>query len=292
MYHLTNGASNPTDKYGVQVVQTGFDLNTASSGGCMIDNALDVFAGEHETNEAAVYDAMVFTNWNAGVLPPADTNGTTALSYVLGGAAGQVEWGYGCGVDTVCSNDPGFEANMDVVINSRSNPTLVACPMAMGDDNGNGGGIRVLSAIDGSIITNAADGQSLANIDYGQAYTCAAWDNVGNLYGASTTLNLWRVWSPPGPSTNTTVALPSIIVTAAPELTPIWITGIKITGATAAITFTNSISALPSSFSLQSSSALNGTYTTIASATVMGNGGLFTASTTTTGAIQFYRISQ
>ncbi|HUD82506.1 MAG TPA: hypothetical protein VMQ67_03345, partial [Candidatus Saccharimonadales bacterium] len=46
MYHLTNGASDPNDQFGVQVVQTNFDLNLVSSGGCMVDKNLDIFCGE------------------------------------------------------------------------------------------------------------------------------------------------------------------------------------------------------------------------------------------------------
>jgi hypothetical protein len=48
--------------------------------------------------------------------------------------------------------------------------------------------------------------QTLTNIDAGNWYSCAAFDNLGNLYAASTTTNYWRVWSPPGANTNTTTA--------------------------------------------------------------------------------------
>jgi hypothetical protein len=294
MYHLTNGASNPNDKFGVQAVQTGFDLASASSGGCMIDSNLDIFAGQDLTSEAAVYDAMLFTNWNAGVLPAPDTDGTNAFNYEAETTNGQVAWGYGCGVDTVCANDSSFEGNMDVVINSRLHPTLVACPLAKGDDNGNGGGIRVLHAASGSFVyvTNGLDIQSLANIDNGQVYTCAAWDNVGNLYGASTTRNLWRVWSPPGPSTNTTTALASIIVSTIAPPTPIHITRITLSAATVTITFTGSTTAAPSAFSLQGSGALNGAFTNVLGASVSGSAGSFSVLTSASGAAQFYRISQ
>jgi hypothetical protein len=294
MYHLTNGASDPSDKFGVQVVETGFDLGVASSGGCVVDDKLDVFVGEDLDNETTNYSAMVFTNWNGGVLPAPDTDGTAAFDYVVGGAAGEVEWGYGCGVDTVCTNDTTFEASMDTVINSRLNPTLVACPMAMGADNGNGGGIRVLNALNGSVIsaTNGAAIQSLTNIDWGQSYTCAAWDNVGNLYGASTTRNLWRVWTPPGPNTNTTAAMASLVEIPATTPASIKITSITLSGATVTITFTGPAADAASSFSLQSSSVLKGPYATVTGAKVTGGAGAFSVSTTTDGASQFYRISQ
>ena len=65
----TNGASDPADVVGTQVVTTGGDLALVSSGGCMIDVLiLDLYVGEARNNENAVYDAMVFTNWNGGVL--------------------------------------------------------------------------------------------------------------------------------------------------------------------------------------------------------------------------------
>ena len=54
--------------------------------------------------------------------------------------------------------------------------------------------------------------QGLTNMDFGNVYTCAAFDNVGNLYAASTTTNLWRVWSPPGANTNTTTAVVTISI--------------------------------------------------------------------------------
>jgi hypothetical protein len=291
MYHLTNGASDPNDTYGVQVVQTGFDLSLGSSGGCMVDRNLDIFIGEDLTNEDAVYDAMVFTNWNSGRLPPPDTNGAIAFNYVEGTNSGEVAWGYGCGVDSVCANDPAFEAARDVAINSRLNPTMVACPMSIGADNGTGGGMRVLNATNGSAIsvTNGANIQSLTNLDWGQAYTCAAWDNVGNLYGASTTRNLWRVWSPPGANTNTTVATAAITVTV--TATPFQITQITLSDSSVTINFTGP-AATPSAFTLQSSSALQNGYAAVAGAVVTGSGGVFSVSTATNGAIRFYRISQ
>src|SRR5665213_2647645 len=176
MFHLTNGASDEND-YGVQVVQTGNDLSSVSSGGCMVDTNLDIFCAQELFGEGAVYGAMVFTNWNGGVLPPPDTNGQTAFNYTLGTTPGQVAWGFGSGVGSTSATDPTFEGIRDTVINSRQHPTMVAFPMSAGNDNGVGGGIRVLNATNGSVIsvTNGATVQVLTNIDWGHAYTCAAW---------------------------------------------------------------------------------------------------------------------
>jgi hypothetical protein len=392
MYHLTNGASDLNDQFGVQVVQTGGDLSLGSTGGCMVDNNLDIFVGQNVSTEEAVYNSMEFTNWNAGVLPPPNTNnGSAAFTYVTGTAAGQVEWGFGCAVDTTCATNPYVESVNDVVLNSRLNPTMVACPMSFGANNGADAGIRVLNATNGSVIsvTNGSSVQTLTNLDGSHAYTCAAWDNVGNLYGASTNLNLWRVWSPPGGNTNTTAVGPAITlstnVVVAPTVTvtitkpvagatfsppanvniaasvtasgttvtnvqffanglslgnvltaPFSLTasnltadtyalkavatapGISATSAVVSITvavtstsqlkitsiaragsaltilFTATNTATASSFTLQSSTNLSGTFSAVTGANITGSAGDFTVTTTVpTGAVtQFYRIEQ
>ncbi|HZM03911.1 MAG TPA: FlgD immunoglobulin-like domain containing protein [Candidatus Saccharimonadales bacterium] len=293
MYHLTNGAVDPNDVYGTQVVetQTG-DVALVTSGGCMVDNNLDVFVGQDRNNENAVYDAMVFTNWNMGVLPPDDSNGSTAFSFVMGSAPGQVEWGYGNAVNSTSATDPTFEGVRDVVINSRNNPTMVAVPMSKGSQNGNGGGIRVLNATNGFLIsvTNGASVQTLTNIDWNQAYTCAAWDNVGNLYGASTTRNLWRAWSPPGTNQATTVAVATVHVVQPPTLP--FLSSITDSGSTVTIHFTGSANDPASDFGLQGSTNVQGPYLPVSGAVVTGSAGVYSVSTATNGATQFYRISR
>jgi hypothetical protein len=293
LFHLTNGASDTSDTSGVQVVEAGGDAALDTSGGVSVDNHLDIFVGQNSVSESAIYGAMEFTNWDGGVLPPPNTNGATTSTYVVGGAAGEVAWGFGCGVDTTCTNDPTFEAVNDVVINSKLNPTLLACPMSAGSDNGNGGGIRVLNATNGSVITvtNGAVVQSLTNIDWGQSYTCAAWDGVGNLYAASSTRNLWRVWSPPGGNTNTTFSAASVSLSTGPPPS-FKITSVIRSGTTLTITFTAPASDSASSFTLQSSGTLSGTYGAVSGATVTGSGGTFTVSATMSGTMQFYRIAQ
>jgi hypothetical protein len=209
----------------------------------------------------------------------------------MGATPGQVAWGYGSGVDTVSQSDPTFEAVSDVVINSRINPTLVACPMAAGSDNNGGGGIRVLNTANGSVVsvTNGDSIQTLTNLDWGQAYTCAAWDNVGNLYGASPSLDLWRVWSPPGANQATTYALETVQVIQLPV-----ITGITLGGGNVTIDFTAAANLPASVFALQSAGSLReGSFVTVTGAVASGNAGVFSVSAPTNGATtQFYRISQ
>lgn len=201
MFHLTNGACNTNDIYGTQVIEvTNSDILSVTSGGCSVDTNLDVFVSQSLDTESAVFQTLEFSNWNHGVLPPVDSTGSTAFTYALGASAGQVSWG-----DLPAGPaDYSFESIQDTVINNRTNPTMVALPMGPRTANGNGG-IKVVNATNGAIITVTNSSgvviQSLTNIDYPQSYTCAAWDNVGNLYGASTTRNVWRVWSPPGAPT-------------------------------------------------------------------------------------------
>jgi hypothetical protein len=298
MFHLTNGAVDPNDTQGTQVVYAGSpsDLSLVSSGGCTVDANLDIFVSQSRSGEEAVYDSMVFPNYNGGVLPP--ENSGTSLPGEFGLATNEVKWGYGCGVDSTCATDPSFEAVADTVINSRTSPTIVACPMREGAQfvlGTTGGGIRLLNAANGSIVT-ATNGsgaviQTLTNLDNGQAYGCAAWDNVGNLYGASTTRHLWRVWSPPGTSANTTVAVAQVVVPL-----PFQITGITAVPAGAGcanvtITFTAPASLPASAFTLVGSSTLNGAYTAVAGAAITGGSGVYQAafSNCSTG---FFEIEQ
>jgi hypothetical protein len=296
MFHMTNGASVTNDD-GTQAVATGGDLALVSSGGCTVDTNLDIFCGQTRSHENAVYDAMVFTNWNAGVLPPVDTGAGTAFNFVLGTTSGEVSWGYGCGVDVTCGTDPTFEDVHDVVINSRRFPTMVACPMGAGADDTNGSGIRILDATTGAIVTvtNASGDviQTLTNLDFNQQYACAAWDQVGNLYGASSTRNVWRVWSPPGTNTNTTVAVAKVVLGSASTALKIsTITAVPTTAGCATVTITFSgLASLPvsESYKVVSSSTLNGTYTTVADAVITNTGGAYQV-TFTNCSTGFYKI--
>jgi hypothetical protein len=278
MYHLKNGASVTNDT-GTQAVTTGGDLSLVSSGGCTVDTNLDIFCGQTQNGEVAVYDVMEFTNWHGGRLPPP----SSGITFADGAHAGEVAWGYGCGVDTTCATNPTFEAVQDVVFNSRSTPTIVACPMAAGNDDTNGSGIRLLDATDGSIVQT--------NLDFGQQYTCAAWDEVGNLYGASTTRNVWRAWSPPGASTNTTAAAAQVTVMGAIRITGI--TAVPSTAGCADVTisFTAPGNPAPSAFTLVGSSKLNGTYTPVAGAILTGGSGAYQAAFSNC-ATEFFQIEQ
>ena len=295
MYHMADGASVTNDD-GTQAVATGLDLALVSSGGCTVDTNLDIFVGETRNGENAVYDAMVFTNWNMGVLPPPDIADATGLNYSV---SNNVEWGYGCGVDITCATNPTFEKVEDVVIDSRTSPTIVACPMGAGNDDTNGSGIRLLDAKTGAIltVTNLSGDvtESLTNLDFNQEYNCAAWDNVGNLYAASPTRNVWRAWSPPGTNTNTTVAVPQVVLGSVSST--LQITGISaepIAGGCSIVTITfNGTTTLPvgTSYELEGSSTLNGTYSPVIGVVSSGTSGAIQM-TFTSCSTQFYEIKE
>jgi hypothetical protein len=276
MYHLKNGQSDTNDS-GTQAVTTTGDLSLGSSGGCAVDTNLDIFCAQSTNSEIAVYDLMKFTNWNGGILPPA----SSGFNFVDGASAGEEEWGYGCGVDTTCANNPTFEGVQDVVLNNRTNPAIVACPMAGGNDSTNG--IRLLNATNGSLV--------LTNLDFGQAYTCAAWDDVGNLYGASISRNVWRAWSPPGMSTNTTVAVAQVIVTIPIEITSITAVPTTPGCANVTITFTAPGNPPPTAFTLVGSSKVNGTYTPVASVVITGGSSAYQA-TFSNCSTEYFEIEQ
>ncbi|MGO8701296.1 MAG: hypothetical protein ACLQVY_26710 [Limisphaerales bacterium] len=75
------------------------------------------------------------------------------------------------------------------------------------DDDSEGGGISILDANSGSLLTNiTADPSGITN----QVVFDVAWDNVGNLYDVEWSESPWRIYSPPGSNQATTAAVPVI----------------------------------------------------------------------------------
>jgi hypothetical protein len=156
-------------------------------------------------------------------------------------------------------------------------------------------GIRVLNTADGSVVsaTNGAAVQSLTNLDFLHQYTCAAWDNVGNLYGASPTpLYRWRVWSPPGPNTATTAAVARIVVPTAFAITSVTASPGSFGCAIVTITFTAPGNLDPPAFTLMGAATVNGAYTPVAGASVTGGAGVYQATATVCSSAQFFEIGQ
>ena len=279
MFHMAGGVADPADTEGTQaVIQSATsDLSKGSSGGCMVDTNLDIFVSQNTPNNDPVLRTMEYTNWNRGVLP--SKNGGSNYSY--GKATNQVFWGVGTSDNTFCGV-------LDTVINSRTHPTMVALPMTAGASS-TAFGIRVLKTANGSVVsvTNGATVQTLTNLDDANQYTCAAWDNVGNLYAASTTTNCWRVWSPPGTNQATTLAVATVLVTGSP--TPPDITSILLNGTNVTINFTAGTNDAASAFTLISSATVNGIYTNNA-ASITGGSGSYQATAGTNGSTQFYQL--
>jgi hypothetical protein len=168
----------------------------------------------------------------------------------------------------------------DTVINNRQHPTMVALPMLAGNDNYPG--IRVLNATNGSVIQT--------NLGYPAQYASAAWDNVGNLYGAAWPNTFWQVWSPPGTNQATTLAVAQVVVSP----TTFIITGISAIpsspGCSAiTITFTASGNLLPSWFTLLGSPTVNGAYTPVGGASITGSSGTYQFAVTSCSTM-FYMI--
>jgi hypothetical protein len=293
MYHLKNGQSDPSDTEGTQAVTIGGDLAQGSTGGCMVDTNLDIFVSQSQLDSGdPALRTMDFANWNKGVLPP-EAGGFT---YALGTTKGEVVWGVGASDNT----DAGV---MDTVLDSRTHPTYVATPLddasgtatnLAGFDSLNGG-IRVLNASNGAVVsvTNGSGVviQALSNLDVGNWYTCAAWDNVGNLYGGSPTTNRWRVWSPPGANTNTTVALAQVSISISFRISSIAAVPTGSGCANVTIDFTAPGDLAPTAFTLLGSSAVNGPYAAVAGAVITGGPVAYQA-TFSNCSTEFYQIEQ
>jgi hypothetical protein len=279
MYHLRNGASDPADTMGTQAViaRPGSDLNEGSGGGCTVDTNLDIFVSQSQYGNDASPRTMEYTNWNHGVLPPEADGSTNAL----GTNTGQVHWKVG-------TNDPTFESVQDTVVNNRQHPTMVALPMLTG--NNGYSGIRVLNATNGSVIsvTNGVTIQALTNLGYPAQYVSAAWDNVGNLYGAGFPSDYWRVWSPPGTNQATTLAVAQVNVSILFAITGITASPTTPGCSDVVISFTAPGNPLLSTLKLMGSTTVNGAYAPVA-ASITGGSGSYQAAFTNCSTM-FYLI--
>ncbi len=260
VWSMTNGVANPADTRGTQAVAVGGSLSLWPAGGFMMDESSNIFVSQDPRSAGDQNNlAMVFTNWNG-----------------VGTLTTNTAWSVGAG-------DATFSGIYDTALSSRANPKFVAYAISSGS-----GGIRVLNATNGSVVTNGTT--VLTNLDAGNSYYGVAWDAVGNLYGASASLKLWRVFSPPGTNQATTVA-PETVQIGGSSLAIVYITSIGITNGTVTINFTGPASAAPSAFTLLHASTASGPYGSDSSTTITQNSpGVFQATTTKNGATQFYRV--
>lgn len=261
VWHMTNGVADPNDTVGTQAIAVGGALDQEPTGGFMMDESSNIFVSQLLSDfDAASPKAMVFTNWD-GMTPL--TNGTAWL-------AG--------------SNDTTFDGVYDTALSSRANPLYVA--YALSSDTG---GIRVLYASNGVVVTNATGSQVLTNMDAPNQFFGVAWDAVGNLYGASATLQRWRVYSPPGTNQATTVAIPTFTIIAPSAIN---FTSITLNNSTVTLTFTGSASDSTSAFTLQSSASPTGPWGTATATITTLSPGVFQATTTASGPTLFYRLKR
>jgi hypothetical protein len=294
MYRLTNGAADAHDTVGAQLVAPNSNPGTfvpsdiaVTSGGLTVDDHLDIFVADSQfdsranesSDPAVICDRLFcFSNWNGGVLPP-EGAGENTYAFSNGSSS---KWGIG-------TLDDQLTGINDTVIDSRSNPTLVAVAMFFGASESDGyvnGGVALLDAGTGAFVET--------NLDSVNFYTSAAFDNAGNVYACSTTAYYWRVWSPPGANTNTTVAVAGIVVPgSAPTITITGITSTPTGGGCASVTINFSATGGPSAstFVVKGSSALKGAYATVAGATITGGSGTYQA-TFSNCLTQFYVIAQ
>lgn len=268
----TNGAgfSDTNETQGCQVIYAGNDPDV-TGGGVMVDYNMNIFfSSAHVSSADPGQRTFLWTNWAGGTLPPENSTFDTAF-----GNGGQpATWEVG-------STDPYMTGIADTVINSRAYPTLVAVAMAQGDavpggHGGQNGGIRILSAVDGSVVKT--------NLDIANWYVTCAFDAVGNVYGCTWSANLWRAWSPPGANQATTKAVFSINVAG-----PFKVTSSNVSNGIVTINFSGP-SNDPTAFKLVGSSTVNGTYSQVIGSIITGSNGSFTATATALGATQFYQI--
>ncbi len=262
-----NGAANSPDE-GMQVIQAdgnntpGTDIPGESVYGLMLDSNNDIFIGNivQDTGDP-LPRATCITNWPSSTNQPLYTN--------------NILWQVGRTNDT-------FLYISDLAIDSRANPHYVACAM-----NGGAGGIRVLNAADGSLVTNI---QQNAN----NFCISVAWDNVGNVY-AGNGIHFWRAYSPPGTNQATTVAVETIQVTA--PSAPLVITSISPATAFVGfnINFTGDTNDVPAGLKVYSSPTVKpaASYSINTNATIITlSPGVFRAQVPVSGSQQFYRIAR
>lgn len=121
------------------------------------------------------------------------------------GALTNADWQIGAG-------DDNFGGASGIAVDPTD--TYVAVAFAgIGDGFGRiGGGVRVFNADNGAAVHTMTPAPF-------HDHTDVAWDNVGNLYLCDNWDSLWRVYSPPGANTNTTVA-PQILEVAPAPVSP------------------------------------------------------------------------
>jgi hypothetical protein len=190
---MVNGVASGTA--GTQVVGDGSGSSQllGSDGGVFVDANNHVYVGQ-QLGSGDGYGDTVSVGASAPAVKAFNWDGTHTVSAAA--------------IWTADANNSNFQEEWDIALDSRTNPNYVAVPFAAGT-SGNGG-LQVLSA---------ATGSQVALIDNNEEYWGLAFDGVGNLYGCESTHGYVRGYSPPGASTNTTVAYPTLVIVSKPVIT-------------------------------------------------------------------------
>jgi hypothetical protein len=268
---LSDGTCAPGDK-GTVAVALGGSLT-----GNPVDVALDS-AGNIYTIQCN-FD-VGDTNNRVFRFPPFNPAGSS-------GAITQADWAIGAIDDTMAG------AN-GLAVDPTGTYLAVAFTGLSG--SGSNGCTQIFFASNGAPVVNLDLGVTISGFSDHQDEDCA-WDAVGNIYYIDNWFGVWRVFSPPGTNSATTLSVPTIVVggTSPGGPAPV-ITGIVATGGVVTITFMAGTSDIPGDFSVVAAATVDSLYTKVNGVTVTATStpGQFQASVPAggSGPTQFYRIKR
>lgn len=190
------------------------------------------------------------------------------------------------------TNDDSYNNAYGIAVDS----TVTYVAVAIGGPKNGNGVLRILSAADGSLVT---DLDTDTNTPDTHEDTACAWDAAGNVYVSryydppspeGVVEGMWRVFSPPGQNQSTTVAPETVQVIGSPVQPPV-VTKITQSNGLVAMTFTAGIGEPPSSFSVLGASVVTGPYSAISGVSISTvSPGVFQATFSSSMAQAYYRI--
>jgi hypothetical protein len=195
----------------------------------------------------------------------------------------------------VGTNDDTYASASDIAVDPSGTYVAVAFQGTF-DPVLTNGNTKVLYATNGALVVNVDLDLDVEQIgDATHQDTACAWDAVGNLYYVDNYVGHWRVVSPPGTNSVTTLS-PAVLQVVgssgggpAPE-----ITSITVSNGVVLIGFSAETNDVASSFVLLGASGAVGPYSVLASATIKPGAapGQFQATVSSTAGMGFYRIQR
>jgi len=195
----------------------------------------------------------------------------------------------------VGTNDDTYAGASDIAVDPSGTYVAVAF-QGIFDPSITNGNTKVLYATNGALVVNIDLDVDIEGIfDATHQDTACAWDAIGNLYYVDLWLGHWRVVSPPGTNSATTVS-PSVlqVVTSsgggpAPE-----ISNITFSNGLVVIDFSAETTDVASSFLLLGASGAAGPYSVLSEAMIKPGlaPGQFQATVASSAAMQYYRIQR